>query len=60
MERYIRMDVHAESCTICVLDATGKRVRQDLVETNGRALVDDFKQLPGQLHLCFEESEWAP
>jgi transposase len=54
------MDFHAESCTICVLDATGRRVRQDVVETNGRALVDYFKQLPGQLHLCFEESEWAP
>ena len=60
MERYIGMDVHAESCTICVLDVAGKRVRQDVVETNGRALVDYFKQLPGQHHLCFEESEWAP
>jgi hypothetical protein len=27
MERAIGMDVHAESCTICVLDAVGKRVR---------------------------------
>jgi hypothetical protein len=60
MERTIGMDVHADSCTICVLDVAGKRVRQDVVETSGRALVDYFTQLPGQHHLCFEESEWAP
>jgi hypothetical protein len=43
MERYVGMDVHAESCTICVLDAAGKRVHQDVVETNGRSLVAYFK-----------------
>lgn len=58
MERYLGMDVHTASCTLCVLDARGKRVRHDVVETNGQALVGYLKQLPGRLHLCFEESEW--
>ena len=60
MERYIGMDVHAVSCTLGVLDAKGKRPRQDVVETNGRALLEYLRSLPGTLHLCLEESEWAP
>lgn len=59
MERYLGMDVHAESCTICVVDGRGRQVRRDVVETNGQALVEYLKQVPGRLHLCFEESEWA-
>lgn len=59
MERYLGMDVHAESCSFCVLNASGKVVRRDVVETNGQALVAYLKQLAGRLHLCFEESEWA-
>ena len=60
MERYIGMDVHAVSCTLGVLDAKGKRPRRDVVATNGRALLEYFRSLPGTLHLCLEESEWAP
>lgn len=59
MERYLGMDVHTASCSICVLDARGKQLRRDVVETNGQALVGYLKQISGRLHLCFEESEWA-
>lgn len=59
MQRYLGMDVHTDSCTLCVLDAKGRQVRRDVVETNGQALVSYLRQVPGQLHLCFEESEWA-
>lgn len=59
MERYLGMDVHAESCSFCVLNSSGKVVRRDVVETNGRALISYLKQLAGRLHLCYEESEWA-
>lgn len=59
MERYIGMDVHAESCSFCVLDARGKEVQRDVVATNGRELVQYLRQLSGRLHLCYEESEWA-
>jgi len=59
MERYLGMDVHAESCSFCVLEASGKELRRDVVETNGQALIQYLKQFSGGLHLCYEESEWA-
>ena len=39
MERFIGLDVHAASTTCAVIDARGKRVRVDVVETNGQALI---------------------
>jgi len=39
MERYLGADVHAASVTFCVLDASGKQIRRDVIETNGKALV---------------------
>ena len=59
MERYIGLDVHAESCTLCVLNETGKRIGREVVETNGQALVAYLEPLPGNLHLAIEESEWS-
>ena len=59
MERYIGADVHARSCTFAVLSAAGKRIRRDVVETNGEALVNYLKLLSGNLHLCIEEGEWS-
>ena len=59
VERYLGMDVHAESCSFCVLEASGKELRRDVVETNGQALIHYLKQFSGGLHLCYEESEWA-
>jgi len=59
MERYLGADVHAASVTFCVLDASGKQVRRDVVETNGKALVGYLQQLSGTLHLCLEEGEWS-
>jgi transposase len=59
MERYLGADVHAASVTSSVLDASGKQVRRDVVETNGKALVGYLQQLPGSLHLCLEEGEWS-
>jgi hypothetical protein len=59
MERYLGADVHARSTTLEVLGPSGKRVRRDVVETNGHALVTYLKQLTGNLHLCIEEGEWS-
>jgi len=59
MERYLGADVHAASVTFCVLDASGKQLRRDVVETNGKALVGYLQQIPGTLHLCIEEGEWS-
>lgn len=59
MERYLGADVHATSCTFSVLDASGKQIRRDVVETNGQALVGYLKQIAGNLHLCIEEGQWS-
>ena len=55
MDRYIGIDVHARSCTVAVVDAVGKRVAEHVVETNGQALVDCLRMVPGQRHVCIEE-----
>lgn len=59
MERYLGMDVHADSCTICVLSASGQQSRRDVVETRAPALQEYFRSLSGTLHLCVEETEWS-
>jgi transposase len=59
MERYLGADVHAASVTFCVLNESGKQLRRDVVETNGKALVGYLQQIPGHLHLCIEEGEWS-
>lgn len=59
MERYLGMDVHAASCTVAVLSASGKLLRRDVIETNGRALIQHLREIPGRLHLCVEECEWS-
>lgn len=59
MERYLGLDVHRDSTTVVVLSATGKRVRRDVVETNGQVLVGLLKSLAGRLHICLEEGEWS-
>lgn len=51
--------MHAASVTFSVLDASGKQIRRDVVETHGKALVGYLQQLPGNLHLCLEEGEWS-
>lgn len=61
MDRYIGIDVHAESCTFAIMSAAGKRVREARIETNGEALVDFVKTIAGRKHLCIEEgthAEW--
>ena len=59
MERYIGIDTHRDSSTVCVLSATGKRVTREVVETNGHALVSTVRKLRGALHVCIEEGTWS-
>lgn len=55
MERYVGVDAHARTCTIGVVSAAGKRLSTRVVETNGRALVEAVRSIPGRLHVCIEE-----
>lgn len=55
MERYIGLDVHAESCTLVVVSGTGKKLKQEVVETNGAALKQALRAIPGPKRICLEE-----
>jgi transposase len=55
MERYLGLDVHAASCTLAVISEKGRKLRDFPVETNGQALVEAVRMIPGHKHLVFEE-----
>jgi hypothetical protein len=55
MKRYIGMDVHAASCTLAVISEKGRRLKDFPVETNGQALVEAVRMIPGHKHLVMEE-----
>jgi transposase len=55
VERYIGLDPHGTSCTFCVIGPSGRRLRHDVVETQGAALVRYLRSIPGRKHLCLEE-----
>lgn len=55
MERYLGLDVHAASSTLAVISASGKRLQTHVLETNGRALVEAVRLIPGRKRLVFEE-----
>lgn len=61
MERYIGLDAHGTSCTLGVIGPSGRKLRHQVVETNGSALVSYLRSIPGRKHLCLEEgtqSSW--
>jgi transposase len=55
VDRYIGLDAHTQSCTFVVLDNAGRKLGSQVVETNGRVLIDFVKCIPGKTHLCLEE-----
>lgn len=61
MQRFIGLDAHGQSCTLCVMGPSGKRLARHVVETNGKALVEQLRSIAGERHVCMEEgthSEW--
>ena len=61
MERYIGLDAHSQTCTFAVMGPSGKRLREQVLETNGKVLVDFIKGIAGKKLVCLEEgthSEW--
>ncbi len=55
MERYVGVDGHSRSCTFGVISASGRHLQSLVVETNGKALVEAVRLIPGRVHLCLEE-----
>jgi hypothetical protein len=51
MQRYIGLDAHAASCTLAVISETRRRLKDFVVETNGQALVEAVRMIPGRKHL---------
>jgi hypothetical protein len=55
MKRYIGLDVHAASTTFGVISEAGKHLGSHVVETNGQALVEQLKTIPGKRYVVLEE-----
>jgi transposase len=60
-QRYIGIDAHSSSCTLVVMGATGKHIREWQVETERKTLEDAVRSVAGERNICFEEgtlSDW--
>lgn len=55
MTRYIGLDVHCASSTATVVNQAGRRLRSEVLETSGQALVQFVKSQPGPIEICLEE-----
>jgi hypothetical protein len=53
--KYIGLDVHKESISIAVLNATGKMVMECVIETKAITILQFLRGLRGDLHVTFEE-----
>jgi len=57
--KYIGMDVHQESISIAVMNASGKIVMECVIETKASMILQFVDGLRGDLHVTFEEGTWA-
>ena len=57
--KYIGMDVHKESISIAVRNATGKIVMECVIETKANTILQFFDGLRGDVQVTFEEGTWA-
>jgi transposase len=57
--KYIGMDVHMESISICVRNSVGKIVMECVIETKASTLLQFLDGLRGDLRVIFEEGTWA-
>lgn len=55
MDRYVGLDAHSGTCTLAVMSQAGRRLTSRVVETNGSALIEGVRSMPGDIHLCLEE-----
>lgn len=55
--KYIGIDAHSSTCTLCVMDAQGVELDHKTIMTNGRLLIDYVKSLGDHLVIAFEECD---
>src|SRR5947207_15321154 len=58
-KKYIGMDVHKESISIAVMNASGKIMMECVIETKASMILQFIDGLRGDLHLTFEEGTSA-
>lgn len=61
MTRYIGMDVHGQSTTLVVLGPSGRKLKEQVLETRGAVLREALRALARPRYLCMEEgmfSQW--
>ena len=57
MYKYIGLDAHSSTCTLCVVDSDGTELDMTTIATNGRLLVEYVKSLGGTIVITFEECD---
>jgi transposase len=57
--KYIGLDVHQETISVAVLNSSGKRVMECVLETKASTILQFIQGLRGDLHLTLEEGTWA-
>src|SRR5260370_35685359 len=57
--KYIGMDVHKESISSAVMNASGKIVMECVIKTKASMILQFMSGLRGDLHVTFEEGIWA-
>ena len=59
--KYIGLDVHKESISICVRNSVGKVVMESVIETKASTILQFIDGLRGDLRVTFEDEEgtWA-
>ena len=57
--KYIGLDVHKESISICVRNSVGKVVMESVIETKASTILQFIGGLRGDLRVTFEEGTWA-
>lgn len=55
MDKYMGLDAHAASCTLAVVSAGGRRLREQVLDTDAGALGKAVRAVRGRRHLCLEE-----
>jgi transposase len=57
--KYIGMDVHMESISVCVRNSVSKIVMECVIETKASTILQFLDGLRGDLRVVFEEGTWA-
>ena len=55
--KYIGVDVHSSTCSLCVMDSHGVEIDAKTIATNGRLLIDYLKSLGNNISIAFEECD---